>query len=363
MILGACGGGSSDPNELADDDFTNTTAQTTEQNDDEPGTNEPGNEETGNNEPDTTVTTNGVEPELVAMPADFQPATPPALFGDLAAPIRYNIDYADTPTNTRVYANENNSARLTGPLVGTGVISNYDNVKPLLLFGPTDSAHHRVVAAYAMRSSVFPEGQTKVMLAVENPSSELMCHHLARVSFTHKENHEVYGLEFNSQYWQYSVDGHAVQNDRPHMRSDCVPADGIVYAIEDAGQQSGTGALDELLLFDEITGATGGRGTAGSLDNVQLEPLGNIKPISYAISENGLRVEITVRNEDPLSRYRIRQTSVYLLDEQGMPVGHVQALGGAAFLEPGEEGIVTFPQAQFQGSVSSMRVVVEAKIP
>jgi len=147
------------------------------------------------------------------------------------------------------------------------------------------------------------------------------------------------------------------------MYSNCMPSNSIVYSVKDAGQQSGYGALEPQLLFDEITGATGGRGLSGSLGNTHIAPLGNIKPLSYDISLDGIWVEITVQNLDPVTEYRIRQTSVYMLDDQGMPVGHVQATGGVAYLEPNEVGIVRFRQAKFQGSVSALRVVVEAKLP
>lgn len=294
---------------------------------------------------------------------DFVEVDPNGSFGDLEAPIHYDIDHSDSPLNSRVYTYENNSARLYGPVIGTGAVMNSDNAKRIMQFGPTDSVTTRIIAAYAMRSSVYPAEQAKVMLVIDNPTSSMICHHVGGVSFTHTPDHAIYGKDFNSWSWQYTVDGATFQNATPYVNSECIPANSFAYAIKDAGQQSGYGALDPLLMYDDVTGVTGGRGTRTMIPHNRLPVGGSVKPISYDISENGLNVEITVRNEDPLYRYYVRETDVYLLDEQGLPVGHVQALGGVSYLDPGEEGIVSFSQSKFQGTASTMRVVVDPRLP
>lgn len=288
---------------------------------------------------------------------------PNGWFGALGDPISYNIDYSDTPTNARVYPNENNSALLFGPVVGTGQITNSENAREITIFGATDSAMHRTVAAYAMRSSVYPSGQAKIMLVVENTTSTMVCQSLMAVSFIHTSENEVYGLEFNKALTQYYIDGATFQSPTSYVASQCIPPNGISYTIHDAGQQSGYGSLDPLLLFNEVSGVTGGRGPNEIFVDNRVPVAGSVKPISYGISEDGNKVEILVRNENPTRVFYIQDTSVYLLDESGMPVGHVQALGGVIRLEPGEEGIVSFYQSQFAGSASTMRVVVDPRRP
>ena len=321
-VLSACSSSSSTPAAITGDQNMETN---TDQN----------NTDDNNNTGEQTTNTNGI-PSIVTL----------------------DINPADTGTNPLMYTLDNNSARITGPVIGTGEQDNSAVFEQLDMFGLSGSDALRVVGVWAGQGK-FSSVNSTMFLAMHNNSDTIQCGVLIDANMVLKDN-TYYGASATDQPHAYriDVDGSHYKNidinGYPEFDWDCVPPNSIAFGNVDINEPA---SFDEGIEYGNVAGIAGASSFVRPYPT-DREPAPEIVPVSYTVDDAG-EVSVLVENRDGIQAYEVSITA-YALSAEGLPMFFFFA-PGETVLQAGENGTLAFDGNRFPGTATALRVIVRAE--
>lgn len=263
------------------------------------------------------------------------------------------LNVADSPDNADMYLNSNNSARLSGPVVGTGVIDNVVFPKALTLETVVGSSVISVEGAYAVREQrELDENRANIILVVRNNSNVVQCGSITAIQTT-LDNGSNFGNDSNISFYDATFNG-SLQLNTNGYRRDCIPPGTMAFA-EGAIPPSTRDGIP----VDQVAGIDGSR--SGSFAVPSSDPLEEsiIVPVSYSVTADN-QIEVLIENRSSIAVTEFKM-DLFVLDGDGFPAGY-----GSSFTEddlilgPGESGTLTVANDFVNGSFSTIRVIVRA---
>jgi len=327
MVLSACGGSSSDNGAAINLDNANS---------DEASLNDPGTGTSGN------VNTDTENNAANQIPAAITPA----------------VDVTDIG-NPLFYRTGNNSARLTGPVFGTGERTDTDVVEKLDVFGPVGSPSISVQAVFSTRTiSSFRDTSltepANLILVMHNSTDRLHCgSRLGEVLVVGKNGTIIKedSSDRNREYITSPLGTHFDISDRGAFDSfyRCIAPGELVYSSIGLGKLTDVDIGKEFGLHAGITGGN------PSIDERTALPVEPVLPVSYTINEIGDAI-VVVENQSS-REYQVRALA-FALSQEGYPMAEFNARGSQKNIAPGETSTFELPTSAFVGSSSTLRVVL-----
>ena len=323
LLLGSCGGGgSSDPDV-------------------------PGSSSTAEANNDDVVQQGGATPE----PEPDPPTAGPAGSDE--------VDLADVPSNGSMYLNENGSARLSGPVFGTGELSNDVLARRLPFVGSPDNPTLAAVGGFLVKAEADPADPGHGIVAVvRNPRDAALCGIVTGVTVLDPDGER---LETTPSSLEFGADGSsyvepARDGDGNVAFDECVPSGGQAFAWNPATGGLPGGGLASAEVGTLVADGAGYRGFPA--DEGLVDTL--VAPLSYEVSESG-DIRVLVENRDGTETFEVAVV-LYPLDEDGFPLGRGRGRERVT-LGPGESGTVVVVNDFFAGTATTVRAVVRTSIP
>ena len=240
------------------------------------------------------------------------------------------------------FPDPNNAAILSGAVIGDNSIDNSMLTRSLPFEVGSIPNELSVEHVYATRAG---DALTEVIALVRNVSSVAQCFVDIRDMFIlDRSGNRVDPFLFAIAF----VDGTTYQFDSGTVTNTCLDSGQIGYVREtffidlDDVQAVNAGAVD---LF--------GPGTFSKSATPVL-------PVSYEVLPDG-DIEVTVVNQG-LMAVETSSANIFILDNDGFPLG-ADFASTSTILNPGAETTIVFDTAQFSGSATSIRALIDWNLP
>ncbi|MBX2880510.1 MAG: thrombospondin type 3 repeat-containing protein [Granulosicoccus sp.] len=251
-----------------------------------------------------------------------------------------NVDSDADLEGSAFYSTGNNSARLTGPVIGDGSNSNASIRKTLDFTAPESPIE--ITQVYALQGGTLSE---VLLMVLENTASEAHCF----VDIANIDLFDANGVE-NVGEASLSALGSGSQGDPD--------GSGATNTCLAPGEKGYARALIDDISFDRLASAAFGEISTSTVDALVQE---KVVPIQYELT--GQTVSLTVQNQSDVTISQGLLFSYIILDEAGLPLDAGQAsMNVGTPVMPGEEFILTdnFPLF-FTGTASTIRFVIDFK--
>lgn len=316
ILLVACGGGSNDSTSTTNGETANTETGTETENENQEGDGEAGGEQpTDGNESNSSG-------------AVVFPAVEP-----------FSASFADVDGGA-VYQNSVNSARVSGPVVGSGEVPTSEVFKSIPFIANGVEPELEVLHAILHRTGA-DSGTAYITILIRNNSSEILCdlgHGV--VTAYDADGNEIGGNSGGSGF----IFGSMGVTASGRLTDNCTSPGQIFYYTALYGA-SVTITNTAGVTIESVT--AGLAGTAATL---------SVIPVSYEV--NNSRMEVLIRNQSSVA-ISLTGSKIYVLSDSGAPIYFTGEGYNDTDLEPGAEMIIDASSTRFRGSASSLRVLLD----
>ena len=309
ILLGACGGG-------GDGSASSTDGETD-------GT------ETGDENQDGTEegATGGEEPADGTGTVVF-PAVEP-----------FSAAFADVDGGA-VYLNSVNSARVSGPVVGSSEVPTSEVFKSIPFIANGVEPELEVLHAILHRTGA-DSGTAYVTILIRNNSSDILCdlrHGVVTVYDT--DSNEINGNSGGSGtlFGPMGVDASG------RLTDNCASPGQIFYY---------TALYGSTVTIDNTAGVSIESLTAGLAGTAATV---SVVPVSYEVNDGTMEVLIRNQSSEVIS---LTNSKIYVLSDSGAPIYFTQEGYNDTNLDPGAELIIDASSTRFRGSATSLRVLLD----
>jgi hypothetical protein len=317
ILLVACGGGSNDSASPTNGETADRETGTETDSQNQEGA---GDDEAGGEQPTDGNENNG-------SGAVVFPAVEP-----------FSAAFADVDGGA-VYLNSVNSARVSGPVVGSGEVPTSEVFKSIPFIANGVEPELEVLHAILHRTGA-DSGTAYITILIRNNSSKILCdlgHGV--VTAYDADGNEIGGNSGGSGF----IFGPMGVSASGRLTDNCTSPGQIFYYTALYGA-SVTITNTAGVTIESVT--AGLAGTAATL---------SVIPVSYEVNDS--RMEVLIRNQSDVA-ISLTGSTIYVLSDSGAPIYYTGEGYNDTDLEPGAEMIIDASSTRFKGSASSLRVLL-----
>ena len=254
---------------------------------------------------------------------------------------------ADTLDNAQMYANSNNSALLSGPVVGTGQIDTTIFPRQLTLdTGVISTDILSIEAAFAVRREA-DDDDAMIITVVRNITDQVQCGDIQSVNFTLAD-----GSRIRERASSFTMGSLSSQNFSVRYDRSCLPPNGMAYAVSGSFTFSNN---RDALTVDKIVGIDSSNIQSISVAREPYEE-SILRPVSYTVTPENM-IEVLVENRGNVALQHLSLRAI-ALDANGIPVGYdTSNTFSDREVDPGEIAVMLLNNDFMNGSSSTLRFV------
>ncbi|MBX2884798.1 MAG: hypothetical protein KTR32_32890 [Granulosicoccus sp.] len=316
ILLVACGGGSNDSSSTGDGQTDDANIEDVNQGD----TNAGG---TGGEEPTDENPVNGSD--TVVFPA-VEP---------------FSQAFADADGGS-VYLNSVNSARLSGPVVGSNEVPTNEVFKSIPFIANDVESGLEVLHAVLHRTGA-DSGTAYITILIRNNSNDILCDLGHGLITAYDAETNIVSTNSGGSGFIFGPMG---VTSTGRLTDSCTSPGQIFYYTALYGSRV-TITNTAGVTIESIT--AGRPGTAATL---------SVIPVSYEVNDS--QMEVLIRNQSS-ETLTLTGSKIYVLSDSGAPI-YYRTGGYNTDLEPGAEMIISASSTRFRGSASSLRVLLDYRI-
>ncbi|ASJ73241.1 hypothetical protein [Granulosicoccus antarcticus] len=286
----------------------------------------------------------GTGPEENPTPVAYS-AGPQSIFDFTDADLAETSFSKDTPDGL-FYTRSNNTALVSGPVLGTGTMLNSE-LRRIIPYTLTKHAEDlEMVGIYLLRGNRTSILDSDLAVGiVRNNSASTHCHIRATgISLLNVQGEHLSDYIADSAFVRGASGTSSPWRDIPES-SPCLGVGDFGYFranLDNSAQVIGGIAIEQLDYFDREF----------------VIPTPTMIPLTFEVTENGLQVRVVNQSTVPLEMPGI---NIVFLDEGGLPLGMDRWNSPwQTTLEAGEERVFDV-EAEFRGSTSTIRFVLDLK--
>ena len=284
------------------------------------------------------------EPEENPTPATYN-AGPQSIFDFTDADLAESSFPRDTPDGL-FYTRSNNTALLNGPMFGSGTVQNSDlrRIIPYTLAKQAEGLE--MLGVYLLRGNRTSILDSDLAVGiVRNNSASTRCFIKATgISLLNVQGEHLSGYIADTAFVRGASGTSSPWRDLPES-SPCLGVGDYGYFranLDNPAEAIGGLAIEKLDYFDQEF----------------VIPTPTMIPLTYEVTENGLQLRVVNQSTVPLEMPGI---NIVFLDEGGLPLGMDRWNSPwQTTLEAGEEQVFDI-EAEFRGSTSTIRFVLDLK--
>jgi hypothetical protein len=242
--------------------------------------------------------------------------------------------------NSHFYASANNSALLSGPVIGSGSIDNTAIRKTVPFSVKFPDADLEVKEVYILSESDFNQ---IIVGVLHNVSESVVCNiEVGMIEFLGADgsalaNQSLFGPFFDGSIGQ-------LQDGSDYYSPWCLVPDEMAYFNDSVDTEEEIASL----VIDSITSSDS---IFTSVDTV-------VTTLSYSIDQD--QIAVTIVNQSSLS-IALGYVNILALDENGLPLGYDFIYAEEQVLGPGAETVIT-QDFYLQGNSTNLRVILDFEL-